>query len=134
MSFVFWDEQYSVGDEDLDRQHQHLFEMINFLGNEIAAGKGSEAVGAIIDEMIHYLLFHFASEEEKMEQCSYPGLAEHAEEHQDFVEQTQEFFKEYKGGVAGIDKKIWSFLASWLQRHVLDTDMRYLPFLAAKQG
>jgi hemerythrin len=89
---VAWEDRYSMGITAIDEQHKKLFEMTNSLYD--ACLKGEEPARRYFKEVIHdavnYVQFHFTSEERLMERLKFPGLAEHKEEHTDFVRKVLE--------------------------------------------
>src|SRR4051794_26408741 len=76
-----WKPEYSVGINSIDGQHQNLFVLARDLHTAMSSGQGKLAVGRILDRLVHYTATHFAHEERLMEQCQYPGLANHQMEH-----------------------------------------------------
>ncbi len=121
---VTWDDRYSVGMNEIDAQHQALFETINRLWSAIV-GKGSrEQILVLIDELERYTVAHFSDEEKFMESTAYPDLAAHRPLHETFV---QRIAAERQGVSAGksISLDLLHFLKDWLVQHIQVEDQRY---------
>lgn len=115
-----WSDAYSVGDEELDRQHKHLFE----LGNTIQEADSSEARKYIM-ELYKYIRTHFNLEERHMKTMDYPWVDEHREKHENLISELNQLTE-------GFDREnfdiIAAFLHEWLVKHVLMDDKKYFIF------
>lgn len=123
-----WDESYSVGNEMIDAQHQHLFSLVNALGDEIT----EQAVKQVIMELYKYTRIHFTAEERLMRAGAFPLLSEHKLLHDNLIDQLntisrQDFSKEE----AVFDLR--KFVFTWLVNHILEEDMRYAAHLRMRQ-
>ncbi len=63
MSFMTWNDSYSVGVKTIDQQHAGLFAMVNELHTAMMNGEAKNAVGPLLDKLVKYTLEHFAFEE-----------------------------------------------------------------------
>lgn len=129
MAFVEWDEKYSVGNEEIDRQHKKLFEIINGLFEGIKKREGKESLQKALQSLIEYTQDHFATEESYFEKTNYPDTERHKQIHKELVEKVGKIGKEIEKGTAGISIEFLDFLVSWLQNHILLTDKKFAPFL-----
>jgi hemerythrin-like metal-binding protein len=132
MEKICWKEEYSVGIEKIDHQHQHLFEIVNNLIERSVSSGDSELASETLTEMINYAREHFTTEETLMEKYGYPEIEPHKKEHDYFINTTAELaigFMDNKNTTAG---EIAEFLILWLSNHILKSDMKYKPFFKAK--
>src|SRR4030042_6916572 len=127
MEKVLWKDDYSVGVEESDRQHRHLFEILNKLVARPADPSGSELVAQTLGEMYDYAKEHFKAEEELMQQYGYPELEAHKKKHEYLVGTPYEMCS----GEISADE-IAEFLKVWWIIHVLNVDMKYKDFFKAK--
>ncbi len=127
-----WKEAYSVHVTTLDRQHQQLFGMISELNDALAAGKGNEVVGRLLDRLVDYTVSHFTAEEKLLERYGYAGLAEHHAKHQELVTKLNGLLQDFKAGNLGVSVSLMLFLRSWLKDHILGTDKQYSEHLNRK--
>ncbi len=84
-----WNEQYKLGVELIDREHEKLFHILNKL---YAIGRQKEKSHFACQEAVKYFkdhtLQHFADEEDYMASIGYAGLETHKRIHRDFRERT----------------------------------------------
>ena len=84
-----WDEQYKLGVELIDREHEKLFHILNKL---YAIGRQKEKSHFACQEAVKYFkdhtLQHFADEEDYMASIGYTGLETHKRIHRDFRKRT----------------------------------------------
>ena len=132
MIFFEWSEQYSVGDAEIDGQHQNLLGFLNKYYEAMNEGKGRDIMDAIFAEMKAYALYHFQSEEQRMEEARYPDLDRHKKIHAAFVNKVLEFEKKKEAGDLLVSVNLAKFLSTWLREHILGDDKKYAPYLAAK--
>ncbi|WP_353258673.1 bacteriohemerythrin [Prochlorothrix hollandica] len=81
MTIAFWRDEYCTGNEVIDRQHKHLFEVINSLHDAMLAGHGVDVLQQTLNEIYQYTMAHFQTEESIMLSNDYPGYPEHKAMH-----------------------------------------------------
>lgn len=129
MDLFKWTPECSVNVAQFDKQHQHLFFLINDLNTAMRARRGKIVVGNIVLALIAYTKEHFTAEEAAMRRTAYPKLAEHYQEHCQFTARVSEFEAAYKSGNALISIDVLHFLSDWLQNHILKSDKAYADHL-----
>jgi hemerythrin len=121
MSIVFvWEEQYAVGDQELDKQHQYLF----YLGNKIQKDDKNQAK-AYVMKLYKYAAAHFKAEEEHMKQIKYPDVENHRKLHDKFITDLNKISEEFSNESFDEFK---TFLYTWLIDHILNEDNKYFIF------
>ncbi|KLU65558.1 MULTISPECIES: hemerythrin family protein [Desulfosporosinus] len=122
-----WKEEYSIGVEQIDEQHRHLFEIGNkiydLLENYLYVDKYDRIV-SIIQELKDYTKYHFQAEEDYMIELKYPRYFSQKVEHDDFIQK-----------IEGVDlesldrdqdkhiREILTFVFDWVLEHILKKDM-----------
>ncbi|MGD0573653.1 MAG: bacteriohemerythrin [Sedimentisphaerales bacterium] len=132
MEKICWKDEYSVGVETFDHQHQHLFEITNKIIDHSGSSEDSELVSETLTEMINYAREHFTAEEVLMQEYVYPEIESHKKQHDYFINTTAELavsFMDNRNTTAG---EIAEFLILWLATHILKSDMKYKEFFKAK--
>jgi len=124
-----WNDGYSVGDFDLDHQHQQLFKMVNALYAAMQQGQGRTVLEPLLLDLVHYTEKHFQDEERAMAQAAYPELTTHHEVHEKLTSQVAEIAARFQSGEAGMTLEVMKFLEDWLKRHILGMDKKYGPYL-----
>jgi hemerythrin len=132
MEKIRWKDEYSVGVEKIDRQHRHLFEIINKLIDHSGSSGDSALVSETLTEMLNYAKEHFTTEEELMQEYGYPEIESHKEQHIYFFKTTAELSINALNKQSMVLREIVEFLKIWLTFHILKCDMKYKEFFKAK--
>ena len=132
MEKICWKKEYSVGVEKIDRQHRHLFEIINKLIDRSGSSGDSGLVSETLTEMLNYAKEHFTTEEELMQEYGYPEIESHKEQHIYFFKTTAELSINALNKQSMVSREIVEFLKLWLTLHILKCDMKYKEFFKAK--
>ncbi len=130
---IHWDDSYSVGLPEIDRQHKILVDLVNEL-NMIYELKLDEIfVHRVLQGLIDYTAFHFSFEEDLLERSGYDGFVMHKEKHNKLVQQVMAFKQQFEAeGVAILDD-LMVFLTKWLNKHIKVFDKEYGKFLLEKE-
>ncbi|MEY4744324.1 MAG: hypothetical protein RL272_269 [Candidatus Parcubacteria bacterium] len=130
-----WTQQYSVGIDAIDKQHQHFFAMAAEL-EEIAATRTWDRARVLnlFREFAVYAEHHLETEEMLFEKYHYPDAARHRAEHDEYRRQVK--LKVMAVMHAGADLypaciDMARFSAKWLKLHIIDVDQHYSKFLIA---
>jgi hemerythrin len=124
---IVWEEKYSIGVDVIDKQHQKLFEYVNFYYESVVAcqvdGVDKEVVESMIYNLIEYAKYHFAEEEKLMNSIEGVDFSLHFAEHEDFCsEVTLLKVKVFLG--ENITYELFDFVKNWLLRHILISDQK----------
>ncbi|MBN2281521.1 MAG: hemerythrin family protein [Candidatus Marinimicrobia bacterium] len=121
VTFV-WEERFNVGDEEINRQHQYMFELANQiqLSNLDQAGKN-------IMRLFNYTREHFRHEEEHMQAIGFPDLKRHIELHNDLISKLSEISLNFIKN----DEELYrfkQFIFQWMTEHIMHEDLKYFSF------
>ncbi|HJV48877.1 MAG TPA: bacteriohemerythrin [Geothrix sp.] len=131
MAFLAWHKRYSLGDAEIDAQHQKLFEFVNGFDDVIPMGMTDE-LSRILDDLIAFTVAHFTYEEARFREAGFPKADEHEQMHRELLLQVRDLRSRMKvGGHVGA-KSIVHFLADWLTSHIMREDMEFKPYLAKR--
>lgn len=122
-----WSSIFETHIEQVDNQHQRLFEMVNKITEEINKGQESEQVfDNALDELIAYSEQHFTDEELLMakHQLDENYVSLHRMEHHSFVYDVNKMRAHLAIGNELIERfeKLVLFATSWLIYHTLRMD------------
>jgi hemerythrin len=120
---LVWDPKYTVHVEELDTQHQKLFNITNNILDLYENGSGE--LYPSLQNLVEYLCTHIRSENVVMINCDYPGYAEQNSQHSKFIDEIQVFLKSYKENDKDLTFKILSYLHEWIYSHTVDMDLKY---------
>lgn len=126
---VEWNEELSVGIQEIDEQHKVLVGLLNKLHDAIHEKHGKEASLEILGQLVEYTKIHFAVEESLMRIFEYPGYEEHKAQHEELIDEIHDFQDKVAHGKSAISFQLLHFLRMWLTQHILDSDMEYSPYL-----
>jgi len=126
---IQWKDSYRLGIEEIDKQHQKLFEIANraydLLKNDMLVDKYDRIV-SIIEELREYTIYHFGYEEKYMVSINYKKLLSHKVVHDDFIAKINEI------DLDKVDEsqdqylaEILDFVVQWIEQHILGTDKLY---------
>lgn len=127
-----WKETYLLGIEQIDKQHQELFRIVNRI-QAIVDGGDSERTRRACEEAVKYLkgytLQHFQDEEFYQISVGYEGYARHKGIHDAFRQtvlvqeqlmQSAHYSRDSVGDFLNI-------LSTWLVSHIIREDQRITP-------
>jgi diguanylate cyclase (GGDEF)-like protein/hemerythrin-like metal-binding protein len=112
---LIWNVSHEVGVHEIDEQHANLAALLNTLSSALCNGREH---AALLEEVVRYAGFHFATEEGLMRSCGYEGEAAHRDMHRRLLDDL---------GSLRLDEDVSISLAArylntWLLRHVDGAD------------
>lgn len=133
MNDFHWQDEYSVGDAEIDAQHRCLLEIMARLADEIESG--AQAPGQVADqvfkELADHVRMHFSYEEQRIADSAYPEdkLLEHRLAHDDIVFQLQALQEGVASGRLGLDEVLAFLYGDWVLQHICQVDQEYAAYL-----
>jgi hemerythrin len=124
-----WTPEYSVHDNEIDREHQAWLDGVNRLHQAMLAGKGTEIVGTLLEEMMQYTSYHFAHEARLMAAIQYPEIRAHVQQHNELRRKVGALVERFGRGEATITIELTLFLSEWIKQHILTSDRRLGEYL-----
>ncbi len=113
-----------IGIPEIDKEHEHLFELLNATNAALHVANADVAVitSRLLNELYEYAITHFAHEEAYMLEIDDPELERQVAEHEAFREKVTSTLS---AGDLTLDtaKDLLAFLAKWLYRHILGSDI-----------
>ncbi|MGD0094080.1 MAG: bacteriohemerythrin [Planctomycetota bacterium] len=128
MSLACWKDEYSVHVAEIDGQHKQFFTLINKL-DKVKNGDRA-ALGIVLNELLDYATYHFSAEERLLEQCAYPQSEDHKGRHRKFITKAVLIKKDFDRGKDIEPNEVMDWAGSWLIRHILGRDQRYVPYVS----
>jgi hemerythrin len=127
-----WNDRLSVGVSELDQQHKHVFELLKKLGTETGQNVDSETLSETMMAIMQLSERHVRLEEQYMQKYGYPEYESHHQEHLNFKRKIAELSLDVMNKDPAAPQKMFSFLAHYWKNHILNIDMKYKDFFAAK--
>ncbi|HHH38773.1 MAG TPA: bacteriohemerythrin [Sedimenticola sp.] len=131
-SFLVWDDDYSVGIEAMDRDHQRLLNLINNLKAAMLCNTGEAFERRNLDELVDYTRTHLAKEEQLLQEHGYPDYEGHKAQHDQMISYVESYVRKYEQEGRKVLPEIADYLTLWLTDHINVTDKKYTAFLNAK--
>ncbi len=133
MNIIEWDaNKHAVNILSFDDDHKKIFKLLNDLFDKMSSGHGAEIISSLLKELKEYGVKHFKAEEELMEKYFYPETDIHKKEHNDFKEKVNSLSARFDAGDKLLTVESFFFLKDWVNKHVMDTDQRYVDFFHNK--
>ena len=135
MSIITWDKNYSVGVEEIDKQHQVLIDIINKLFSLYTNKKFAQTdVTPIFKELTDYADHHFSTEEHYFHLYNYEKKDQHIAIHELYREKINTLKKEYEEKTNEETLfAINNFLNDWWIWHINNTDKEYTEYFHANK-
>jgi len=127
--YMRWTEQLSVGNPQVDEQHQHLVALLNQLNDAIEQGRGRDIASRVLDAVADYADEHFAAEERLFMTTAYPDKESHIQKHRSLTARVAQMRHDHAAGTRFFDLELLQFLQDWLTEHIMKTDKTYVPYL-----
>lgn len=126
MSVSFrWLNEYNVGYDAIDRQHQYLFDLANQI---VDPNNDQQKTHLNVMSLNHYVKEHFKDEEALMKKYNFPGYEEQVKEHDLLTKRLAEISP---GIITGDvrQEEVVKFMRNWLLHHIIGKDVPLGDFL-----
>jgi hemerythrin len=126
MALITWTaSQFGTNVPFADEEHQILFGKLNKLYDLATGGAARSAIGEQLDDLIAYVVGHFAHEEKEMQAKNYAGLAAHKAEHEKLIAVCADLQTKFHAGEAEVTDEVGQMVKGWLNNHIPNVDMPY---------
>ena len=129
MTLIEWRDEFKIGIDEVDFEHQELIELINESYNE---AKNEDSFLAVLDslgEIFEKISAHFALEEKEMRQLKYDQYEDHKEEHEQLLDSIRDIMDEYEEKTILDAEDFGVRLKDWFVNHFSTKDARLHKFL-----
>lgn len=129
---MIWNEDYRIGIDGIDRDHQHLLGMINALVTAVRSDEGNHDIKEMLVEIAKEVREHFDYEEMLMVEHQYPFRVEHMAQHAAYRNSINRLLC---GLQIQVDKRdylvlrINRLMLEWLVNHTIQIDRHLARFL-----
>ena len=126
MALITWTaSQYGTNVGFADEEHKILFDKLNKLYDLATGGAERSAIGAQLDDLIAYVVDHFAHEEKEMIAKNYAGYDRHKAEHEALIGICGGLQTKFHAGEAEVTEDVGQLVKGWLDNHIPNFDMAY---------
>lgn len=134
MALLSWSDQYLIGNDTIDAEHEELFRILNDFHTRWVDAHNRQDIARILNQLIVYAQMHFQHEEKIMAEASFPKLAEHQQIHEAMIDTIFALHKSYEEGSLHLEMDTMKFVKSWLVGHILDNDYIFRDFLTRRKA
>jgi hemerythrin len=129
MRLADWSDKLVFGIERVDAQHKQLFELAaTFEGN----GEQIRMMKTLA-LLCGYVKEHFREEEQLLESCGYPLLADHRKLHLQFKGMLYELLQNAKHmSLDDVANQVQYLINGWFYNHIMVTDLDYVPLVKSR--
>jgi hemerythrin len=121
---IEWSDKFSIGDEEIDLQHQELFKIVDtFLEN---ANKG--LLTDCVKNTATYIDEHFSLEEKYMKTINYHDYIKHIKQHDALLINLNRIRLNIINGTFDIEASK-KFFYDWVNYHILVEDVKLLNYM-----
>jgi hemerythrin len=129
MHLIEWDYTYELGIETIDGHHRQLIELLNQTYDLLLHSADKAEIQTILQELLRYTEYHFAAEEQLMNEAGYKGLVPHIAKHDGFKDRLAVLLEDYRSGSPDVNTDMVLFLSVWLRKHILHDDRKFASYL-----
>lgn len=131
---IQWDNKYATGIAAIDSQHQRIFLYLDQIDEAIAT-HNSDAVEEVVIGLLDYAVSHNAFEEKLMEEAGFPHTELHQHAHDAFRRRAEDYVLRISGSEDRfrLARRIRNDIGLWLTGHIMQEDMKYVPYMRTHQ-
>jgi hemerythrin-like metal-binding protein len=129
MELFKWKDSFNTGIDVIDQQHRDFLEMLNECIELPEHDKHGTVANELVNRLKAYSLKHFSHEENLLARCNYREFEQHVKQHQVFTSRVAELELAQQDGRNGDFTVLVSFMRDWFMNHILDHDMKYVPYV-----
>ncbi len=129
MKLVEWRNEFKIGIEEVDFEHQELIELINDSYKEAKKEGSTMALIDCLGEIFAKISAHFALEEKDMREMKYDQYEDHKQDHEQLLDDIRDIMDEYENISTLDDKEFGQRLTDWFVNHFSTKDARLHKFL-----
>ncbi|WP_024955176.1 bacteriohemerythrin [Sulfurospirillum arcachonense] len=120
-----WQEIYSLNNNQIDTEHQKLFQIASKAFTVTSNDKKLDKIRNVLKELLSYTKTHFKNEEQYMESISYPDLETQKTLHNKIIDSMKNFTRKLpKMNLLEIEKELAHLVEIWFIHHIIYEDKK----------
>ena len=129
MSLLEWRDDFRIGIDEVDHEHEQLIGLINALHAALGADRSPERIEAFLGEIYARISAHFALEEKDMQTRAYPERPDHKADHERLLDDLRDIMDEVHDHGVPDDARFSQRLAAWFGDHFRSYAVRLHQYL-----
>lgn len=127
MSLLKWKDEYLLGMEALDYEHQDLFDCLNQIYEQCSRKADYDTVAGCLGRLQSRLSAHFALEENTMREMKNPHYAAHKAEHDRFLDEVTGAVAEFREDFEREEvDQLAHRVQEWIVKHITTFDRQLI--------
>jgi hemerythrin len=124
MAVLEWRSDFSIGNDAVDNDHQHLIGKINQIYAALADTTDSLSIETMLEELQTDISEHFALEELLMHQSGFAEYEMHRQDHETLLDQINDMVFSFSEDPGAGRELLLSQLSDWFATHFTTFDAR----------
>ena len=124
MKYLQWRDEFTIGIDSVDFEHQNLMDMINMIYAELDNRRDIAQIRRTVGEVHAEISAHFALEERIMRQAGYEEFAAHKNDHENLLDQIRTLMDAIENDPEHALDLLSEQLADWFSGHFNSFDAR----------
>ena len=124
MALIEWRKEFSVGNDSIDLEHEHMIEQINELYEQLSGPLDAVTIEAMLGEIQVDISAHFALEELLMHEAGYPEYRDHKEDHEKLLDQINDIIFCFAANSDACRELLRKNLSDWFSHHFVNFDLQ----------
>ena len=123
---IKWNDNYLLGNEQVDNQHRKLFELVNSLVDSCDEETATDELRSTLNFLLRYTVQHFEDEETLQIQSNFPEYEEHKKLHENFKITVRDLVQRFidSNSPEQLRHDVKKILVRWLIHHILEEDKK----------
>jgi hemerythrin-like metal-binding protein len=129
MSLLEWRDEFRIGIDEVDHEHEQLIGLINALHASLGDERSVDRIEAFLGEIFARISAHFALEEKDMRARSCPEHPAHKADHERLLDDLRDIMDDVQEEGVLDDARFSQRLGAWFVDHFRSHDVRLHRFL-----
>lgn len=114
---IAWQDDYAIGHEKLDAQHQELFRLAGAVFAIEDPIEQMDEMRRILHNLYEYMRYHFKDEENVMREVGYPDLERHQGLHRELISAMNDILRA-STDLMQLEVNLADLMNRWLLEHI----------------
>lgn len=115
-----------MGVKLIDDQHKKIFDVVCDLIDALSSSPTRDQIEGILNELIEFKQFHFATEEKYFDEFDYELKEEHKMMHKEFNDKLELMLHDDNSDLVAWGYRLSDYLDDWLNDHIMNADEKFV--------
>lgn len=129
MTAIKWNDIWNCGEEEIDRQHKELFQVVSQLMHSSKSTDDKQGTVKHLKDITSAVVAHFDYEEKVLIQVNYEDVYNHKKTHNQLIKRSKEITKSVELGQLNPKKAFDLIFDEVIVGHLLCEDVKFYPYL-----